>query len=310
MMLRVFRVLFPCLLALAACGCRGTGDDVESDGSADSDVDGDVVGDGDLDADFDGDIDDIGDGEPDSDRDIESSVDADLEGDEDADRVADGDADLDDDGDGEGDAAADADVEADTDVGSDGDGDVDADADADGDADADADSDPPPGLTRRCENGPGWTLFAFHYDRGHGTNAVIDVWDATCSYSLAPGSACNVVPVRSVSSVHEGFAVVVSGSSYLRARFSVTGLSFTRAAVYLQARSYATASSTHYEVESPLYGVLEGGPVDNDWVFDWYGLDWSALLFPSDPPGLTAIQIFAGRGSGSLAVHAVELCVE
>jgi len=90
----------------------------------------------------------------------------------------------------------------------------------------------------------------------------------------------------------------------------VAGLSFTKAAVHIQARSYATASSTYYRVWSPLYGGLVNGPVDNDWIYDWYALDWTGHLVPSDPPGLTAIQIYANQGSGKLAVQAVELCVQ
>ena len=107
-----------------------------------------------------------------------------------------------------------------------------------------------------------------------------------------------------------GYAVSISGSSYIRVRYSVAGLSFSRATVYLQARSYSTSASTYFDVWSPIYGGLEGGPVDNDWTYDWYGVDWSTHLSPADSPSLTAIQIYAGRGSGNLALHAVELCVE
>jgi hypothetical protein len=176
------------------------------------------------------------------------------------------------------------------------------------DATAAADSGAATGLSVPCQNGPGWTLFRFHYDDSY--SARLDVWDASCDYSLAPGSACNVVPVLTETLVHDGYALLVSGNSYIRARFDVGGLSFSQAAVYVQARSYATSSSTSIEVWSPLYGSVFGGPVDNDWEFDWYGMDWSGHLDPGDDPDLTAIQIYAYQGSDSLAVHAVELCVE
>jgi hypothetical protein len=170
----------------------------------------------------------------------------------------------------------------------------------------------PTGLPVPCKQGPGWTLFRFHYGGG-GTSPSIDVWDASCSYSYAPNSACNVYAVYpgfgSVSYTSQGYPILTT-SEYLRVRFSVSGLSFTKAAVYIQARSYATASSTDYRVWSPLYGDQTGGPVDNDWIYDWYGLDWSGYLTPADPPSLTAIQIYAGQGSGQLAVQAVELCVQ
>ena len=45
-------------------------------------------------------------------------------------------------------------------------------------------------------------------------------------------------------------------------------------------------------------------------VSHWYGIDWSNHLSPTDDPNLTAIQLYAYQGSNSLAVKAVELCVE
>ena len=171
---------------------------------------------------------------------------------------------------------------------------------------------PPPGLTVPCTHGMGWTLFRFHYGGGS-TSPTIDVWDATCSYSYAPSSACNVYAVYpgfgSVSYTSQGYPILTT-SEYLRVRFSVAGLSFTKAAVHIQARSYATSSSTYYRIWSPLYGGLVGGPVDNDWIYDWYTLDWSNHLKPGDAPSLTAIQIYADQGSGQLAVQSVELCVQ
>ncbi|MBW2734040.1 MAG: hypothetical protein JRH20_16760 [Deltaproteobacteria bacterium] len=173
-------------------------------------------------------------------------------------------------------------------------------------------SSPPPGLSEPCQNGSGWTLFRFHYD-AWSTSPRIDVWDASCSYSYVINSACNARTVYpgfgEVDTTSEGYPILTT-SEYLRVRFSVAGLSFSQAAVYVKARSYATASSTYYRVWSPLYGDQVGGPVDNDWVYDWYGVDWSDYLYPSDSPSLTAIQIYAGQGSAKLAVSAVELCVE
>ena len=168
------------------------------------------------------------------------------------------------------------------------------------------------GLTVPCQSGPGYTLFRFHYG-GSSQSPTIDVWSATCSYSYAPSSACNVYAVYpgfgSVSYTSEGYPILTT-SEYLRVRFSVAGLSFNSAAVYVAARSYSTSASTDFQVWSPIYGGLVTGPVDNDWIYDWYGLDWTGYLDPSDPPALTAIQIYADQGSGELAVKAVELCVQ
>jgi hypothetical protein len=113
-----------------------------------------------------------------------------------------------------------------------------------------------------------------------------------------------------VTLVHDGAALLLDGTDLLRVRFSVTGLSFASATVYVQARSYSTNASTNLRVGSPLYGDRVVGPVDQDFVFDWYAMDWSDKLFPSDPPLATAIQIYPYLGSSSLAVHAVELCIQ
>lgn len=74
--------------------------------------------------------------------------------------------------------------------------------------------------------------------------------------------------------------------------------------------SCSTNSSTQIRAWSPLYGDQLGGPVDNDFTYDWYAMDWSGHLHPSDSPGLTAVQIYAQGGSGSLAVAEMELCVQ
>ncbi len=168
------------------------------------------------------------------------------------------------------------------------------------------------GLTVPCSNGTGYSMFKFHYDNGS-TSARIDVWDASCSYSFAPNSACNVREVYpgfgDVSRTSDGYPIATS-THYIRVRFSAAGLNFNTATLYVQARSYATGASTSIRAWSPIYGDVLGGPVDNDFVYDWYPMDWTALLSPSDQPSLTAVQIYAHQGSSSLAVKAVELCVE
>ncbi|MEZ4459184.1 MAG: hypothetical protein R3E66_05565 [bacterium] len=168
------------------------------------------------------------------------------------------------------------------------------------------------GLTEPCSNGSGYTVFRFHYDNGS-TSARIDVWDATCSYSFAPSSICNVREVYpgfgDISRTSEGYPIVTS-SHYIRARFSVTGLNFSQANLYVQARSYATSSSSSVRAWSPIYGEVVSGLVDNDFVYDWYEIPWTGMLDPSDSPSLTAIQLYAYQGSGSVAIKAVELCVQ
>jgi cysteine-rich repeat protein len=168
------------------------------------------------------------------------------------------------------------------------------------------------GLTVPCSNGTGYSMFKFHYDNGS-TSARIDVWDATCSYSFASNSACNVREVYpgfgDISRTSEGYPIATS-THYIRVRFSAAGLNFNAATLYVQGRSYATGSSTTIRAWSPLYGEQFGGPVDNDFVYDWYGLDWTGFLSPNDQPSLTAVQIYAYQGSSNLAIKGVELCVE
>lgn len=167
------------------------------------------------------------------------------------------------------------------------------------------------GLSTPCSNGAGQTLFKFHYDNGS-TSARIDVWDASCSYSFA-NQACNVQEVYpgfgDLDRTSQGYPVCTS-SEYIRVRYSVAGIPFTRATLYVQARSYATASSTTIEAWSPIYGSALSGLVDNDFVYDWYAIDWTNFVSTNDDPNLTAIQLYAYQGSNSLAVQGVELCLE
>jgi hypothetical protein len=165
-----------------------------------------------------------------------------------------------------------------------------------------------PGLDVPCQNGPGWTLFRWHYGN-NGTTPIIDVWDATCSYSQSSSSTCVVETVGSVSLVHTNTALLIDGSDELRARFSVQGLSFTGASIYVRARSYSTNASTSVLVASVLHGQGVMGPVDQDFTFDWYGMNWSANLLPTDAPLATAVRIYPYQGAQALAIMSVELCL-
>ena len=165
------------------------------------------------------------------------------------------------------------------------------------------------GLTVPCQNGPGWTVFRFHYSN-NSSSASIDVWDATCSYSFAD-QACHVQEICpgfcDPPTTSDGYPIF-NTSNFLQARFNVNGLNFTNATVWLQARSYATSSSTNARVWSVLHGEVVAGPIDNDFVYDWYGIDWTGFLYPTDDPGYTAIRVYGS--TGNLAIKAMELCVE
>ncbi len=139
------------------------------------------------------------------------------------------------------------------------------------------------------------------------------MWDASCSYSFAANSACNVQEVTSgfgdISRSSEGFPIATS-SGYIRVRYSVEALSFDTATVHLKARSVSTSASTDYRLWSSIYGDVAGGPVSVGFDTEWYSADWSDHLSPSDDPAMTAIQLYAQVGSNQLAVESVELCVE
>ena len=170
---------------------------------------------------------------------------------------------------------------------------------------------PPQGLSTPCSNGTGWTLFKFHYEKSAGTSPRVDVWDAACSYSFAPGSACNVQEIRGPSFTSRTHAVIVSSREYVQVRFSVQGLQFSRAGLYVKARSYSTTASTDFEAWSPIHGANTGGLVDNDFTYNWYHVPWTNYLKPGDKPSLTAVRLSdAAGGSSEVAIKAVELCIQ
>ncbi len=47
-----------------------------------------------------------------------------------------------------------------------------------------------------------------------------------------------------------------------------------------------------------------------DFVYDWYAVDWSNFLSPTDSPSLTAVQLYAAQGSSRMAIESMELCVQ
>jgi len=165
----------------------------------------------------------------------------------------------------------------------------------------------PPGLPDPCNRGQGHTLFEFHYTSGPRQSPVIDVWNATCSYSVA-NSSCQVQMIQQPSFNSSGDAVITTSAKKIRVRFAVDGLQFSNAWVHTNARSHSTTSSANLRLWSPLYGSKTSGPVDNDFQYDPHTTNWTGYLTPSDDPDLTAIDLYAD--SGQVAIHAVEVCVD
>lgn len=172
---------------------------------------------------------------------------------------------------------------------------------------------PPVGVTPvPCLNGPGSTLFRMHWFGGS-HSADIDVWEASCDYSIAPNSACSALPICrggigcEVGVTDGGDALALDGGNqYLQVRFDVTGLFFRTATVYLEARGMN--GNTDFEAWSPLYGGLQFGPVSGGFEYQAGSFDWTGFVNPGDDPGLTALRITPVNGS--LALHSVELCLE
>ncbi|MCK6572801.1 hypothetical protein L6V77_17110 [Myxococcota bacterium] len=172
---------------------------------------------------------------------------------------------------------------------------------------------PPPGITDvPCQSGPGSTLFRMHWFGGS-HSADIDVWEAACDYSIAPNSACSALPICrggigcEVGVTDGGDALALEGGNqYLQIRFDVTGLFFERVTVYMEARGMN--GPTDFEAWSPLYGPLVLGPVSSGFEYQAGAFDWTGFLLPGDDPDLTALRITPENGS--LALHALELCLE
>lgn len=163
------------------------------------------------------------------------------------------------------------------------------------------------GLDVPCQNGPGWTLLRWHYGP-NGTAPIVDVWDATCSYSASSSSTCTIETIGG-QLVESSTALWIDGSDELRARFSVAGLTFTGAEVHVRARSYSTNASTRIRIASVLHGETIVGPVSQEFDHRWYHADWTGNLLPNDMPGATAVRLFAYQGSTSLAISSVEVCL-
>ena len=164
-----------------------------------------------------------------------------------------------------------------------------------------------PGLDVPCQNGPGWTLIRWRYSN-NGPAPVVDVWDATCSYSASSSSTCTIETLGG-QLVESSTALWIDGSDELRARFSVAGLAFTGADVHVRARSYSTNASTRIRIASVLHGETIVGPVSQEFDHRWYHADWTGNLLPNDMPGATAVRLFAYQGSTSLAISSVEVCL-
>lgn len=167
----------------------------------------------------------------------------------------------------------------------------------------------PPGRSPCDLWGEGWVLWAFHYD-ADSRSPRIDVWDASCEYGLR-NQACSVYDICrggigcEVPRLNDGAVHLSAYNYYLQIRFSVAGLGFERAALFVEARG--TRGSGRFNALQP--GLGGGFQVEqvNGQAYQWYALDWSDLLQPGDDPDLTAVRI--EPANSTVAVRSVALCL-
>lgn len=156
-----------------------------------------------------------------------------------------------------------------------------------------------------CQTGQGTAAYRFRYGNA-GTNAQLEAW------GLKSNEWWEVVPVYQASSLADNISLLLpDSSSYVRVRWSFTGItSFSKATLCIYARSYSTGASAKFRVWTPLHGENTSDLV-SVYPYDWHCLDISTLIDPSDKPGLLGYRLYPDQyGSSSLAIHAVELCLQ
>lgn len=157
-----------------------------------------------------------------------------------------------------------------------------------------------------CASGPGSTLWRVSWPSNGGGYATVEAWDNGCTYSLAD-QACSLSGEPHDDANWGPGVVLNSSTDFFRVRFSVQGLSFTTATLYVSAHADGSGIPNGL-LQSPLYGDLTFAPQVPISQHQTYAIDWSSYLDPSDPPSLTAVTLRSMPVG--LAVSAMELCAE
>ncbi len=157
-----------------------------------------------------------------------------------------------------------------------------------------------------CANGPGRVLWRLSWPAGQGGYARVDAWAAACAYSLADPACSLSGEPHDYASFGPGI-VFGSATDYFRVRFSVAGLGFTAATLYLAAHADG-GGLPRLRVQSQLHGELLFQPTVPISTHRLYSIDWSPYLLPGDAPSLTAVTL-RPMPTG-LAVSQLELCVQ
>ena len=157
-----------------------------------------------------------------------------------------------------------------------------------------------------CTNGPGRVLWRLSWPSGQGGYARVDAWAAACAYSLADAACSLSGEPHNYASFGPGI-VFNSTTDYFRVRFSVAGMSFTSATLYLAAHADGSGLP-RLQVQSQLHGEVLFQPTVPISTHRLYAIDWTAYLAPSDTPSLTAVTL-RPMPTG-VAVSDLELCVQ
>jgi hypothetical protein len=157
-----------------------------------------------------------------------------------------------------------------------------------------------------CEEGDGYALWRLAWDANGGGYADVEAWDNGCTYSLAD-QACRLSGEPHDYADFGPGIEFDSSTDYFRVRFSVQGLSFSTATLYISAHADGSGIPNGI-LESPIYGSTALVPTVPISQHRTYAVDWSNFLSPTDDPDLTAVTL-SSMPIG-LAVSKMELCVE
>jgi hypothetical protein len=157
-----------------------------------------------------------------------------------------------------------------------------------------------------CTNGPGRALWRLSWPAGQGGYARVDAWGAACAYSLADPACSLSGEPHNYASFGPGI-VFNSTTDYFRVRYSVAGLGFTAATLYLAAHADGSGLP-RLQVQSQLHGEYLFQPTVPISTHRLYTLDWTPYLAPGDAPSLTAVTL-RPMPTG-VAVSQLELCVQ
>jgi hypothetical protein len=132
-----------------------------------------------------------------------------------------------------------------------------------------------------CANGPGRVLWRLSWPAGQGGYARVDAWAAACAYSLADPACSLSGEPHNYASFGPGI-VFNSTTDYFRVRFSVAGLSFTSATLYLAAHADGSGLP-RLQVQSQLHGEYLFQPTVPISTHRLYAIDDPVLRRPTPP---------------------------